>query len=68
MSFTEEAFLKKISEEKIPVTVFLIGGIKLQGIIVDFDAKTIFLRRDGHTQMIYKEAVSTVMPSSPVVI
>ncbi len=68
MSFTEEAFLKKINTDEIPVTVFLIGGIKLQGIIVSFDEKTIFLRRDGHTQMIYKAAVSTVMPSSPIVL
>ncbi len=68
MSFTEEAFLQKINTDEIPVTVFLIGGIKLQGIIVAFDEKTIFLRRDGHTQMIYKSAVSTVMPSSPIVL
>lgn len=68
MSYTEEAFLKKINEEEIPVTIFLIGGIKLQGIIVSFDEKTIFLRRDGHTQMIFKAAVSTVMPSAPIVI
>lgn len=66
MLFSEEIFLKKIREEKIPVTVFLIGGIKLQGLIVADDARALFLRRDSHTQMIYKTAVSTVMPSSPV--
>lgn len=68
MSFTEEAFLSKIHEEEIPVTIFLIGGIKLQGIIVSSDKKAIFLRRDGHTQMIYKAAVSSVMPSAAVVL
>lgn len=66
MHFTEDDFLMQICSEHIPVTVFLIGGIKLQGIISSFDRHTLFLRRDGHTQMIYKSAVSTVMPAAAV--
>lgn len=54
--------LKKISS----VTVFLINGVKLQGIITWFDENSLLLRRDGHTQLIYKHAVSTIMPSTAV--
>tara|TARA_B100000676_G_scaffold306843_1_gene363938 strand:+ start:685 stop:906 length:222 start_codon:yes stop_codon:yes gene_type:complete len=48
------------------VTVFLINGVKLQGIISWFDNFSVLLRRDGHTQLIYKHAISTVMPSGPI--
>jgi|TARA_Y100000814_G_scaffold106471_1_gene75134 host factor-I protein len=48
------------------VTVFLINGVKLQGIITWFDNFSVLLRRDGHTQLIYKHAISTVMPSGPI--
>lgn len=48
------------------MTVFLINGVKLQGIITWFDENSLLLRRDGHTQLIYKHAVSTIMPSTAV--
>ena len=48
------------------MTVFLINGVKLQGIITWFDNFSVLLRRDGHTQLIYKHAISTVMPSGPI--
>ena len=62
----ETDFLNDIKDGKIAVTVFLINGVKLQGIITFFDANTLLLRRDGHTQLIFKHAVSTIMPSQAV--
>ena len=62
----ETDFLSEIKEGKIAVTVFLINGVKLQGIIMFFDENTLLLRRDGHTQLIFKHAVSTIMPSQAV--
>ena len=59
-------FLNDIRKNKISVTVFLVNGVKLQGIITWFDNFSLLLRRDGHTQLIYKHAVSTIMPGSPV--
>ncbi|MBE6455613.1 MAG: RNA chaperone Hfq [Alphaproteobacteria bacterium] len=66
MFFSEEKFLKILCKDQVPATVFLTCGVKLQGIITSFDKYVLFLRRDGHTQMIYKSAVSTVMPSMPI--
>ena len=54
-------FLNDIKENKIAVTVFLINGVKLQGVITWFDDSSLLLRRDGHTQLVYKHAVSTIM-------
>jgi len=48
------------------VTVFLVNGVKLQGIITWFDNFSVLLRRDGHTQLVYKHAISTVMPGAPI--
>lgn len=62
----ENNFLTKLKENETSVTVFLVNGVKLQGIITWFDKTTILLRRDGHTQLIYKHAVSTIMPSDAV--
>lgn len=59
-------FLNDIRKNKVSVTVFLVNGVKLQGIIIWFDNFSLLLRRDGHTQLIYKHAVSTIMPSTPV--
>ena len=59
-------FLNDIRKNKVSVTVFLVNGVKLQGIITWFDNFSLLLRRDGHTQLIYKHAVSTIMPSTPV--
>ena len=55
-----------IKEGKVAVTVFLINGVKWQGVITWFDEDSILLRRDGHTQLIYKHAVSTIMPSAAI--
>ncbi|MDD4556805.1 MAG: RNA chaperone Hfq [Alphaproteobacteria bacterium] len=59
-------FLDEIKKNDVSVTVFLVNGIKLQGLITFFDDETILLRRDGHTQLIYKHAVSTIMPNTMV--
>ena len=59
-------FLNDIKSNKIAVTVFLINGVKLQGVITWFDDNSLLLRRDGHTQLVYKHAVSTIMPSTTV--
>lgn len=59
-------FLENIRKDKIAVTVFLVNGVKLQGIITGADETSLLLRRDGHTQLIYKHAVSTIMPNTPV--
>jgi host factor-I protein len=59
-------FLIDIKDNKIAVTVFLINGVKLQGMITWFDDSSLLLRRDGHTQLVYKHAISTIMPSLAV--
>lgn len=62
----QDVFLNYIRKNKTPVTVFLVNGVKLQGIVTWFDNFSMLLRRDGHTQLVYKHAISTVMPSGPV--
>ena len=62
----QDVFLNNVRKNKTPVTVFLVNGVKLQGIITWFDNFSVLLRRDGHTQLVYKHAISTVMPSTPV--
>ena len=62
----QDVFLNHIRKEKIPVTVYLMCGVKLQGIITWFDSFSLLLRRDGHTQLIYKHAVSTIMPAEAI--
>lgn len=59
----ENEFLQMLVDEKLSVTVFLQYGVKLQGIITDFDNSALLLRRDAHTQLVYKHAVSTIMPA-----
>lgn len=58
----QELFLSHVQQREEPVTVFLVNGVKLQGVITRFDARTVLLRRDGHVQLVYKHAVSTIMP------
>jgi host factor-I protein len=62
----QDVFLNHVRKAKTPVTVFLINGVKLQGIITWFDNFSVLLRRDGHTQLVYKHAISTVMPGAPI--
>ena len=62
----QEEFLSNLSNNKISVTIFLVNGVKLQGLITHFDDSSMLLRRDGHTQLIYKNAVSTIMPGTAI--
>jgi host factor-I protein len=62
----QDIFLNSLRKGKVPVTMFLVKGVKLQGIITWFDNFSVLLRRDGQSQLIYKHAISTVMPSHPV--
>ena len=62
----QDQFLNLLRKNKTPVTMFLVKGVKLQGIVTWFDNFSILLRRDGQTQLVYKHAVSTIMPSMPV--
>ena len=62
----QDVFLNHIRKNKTPVTIFLVNGVKLQGIVTWFDNFSVLLRRDGHSQLVYKHAISTVMPAAPV--
>ncbi len=62
----QDQFLNYVRKNKVPVTVFLVNGVKLQGVITWFDNFCVLLRRDGHSQLVYKHAISTVMPGGPV--
>ena len=62
----QDVFLNHIRKNKMPVTIFLVNGVKLQGIVTGFDHFSVLLRRDAHSQLVYKHAISTVMPAGPV--
>ncbi len=62
----QDVFLNHLRREKTPVTMFLVKGVKLQGIVTWFDNFSILLRRDGQSQLVYKHAISTIMPGTPV--
>jgi len=64
----QDTFLNTVRKTKTPVTVFLVNGVKLQGVITWFDNFSILLRRDHHSQLVYKHAISTVMPAQPLVL
>ena len=62
----QDTFLNHVRKTKISVTVFLVNGVKLQGVVTWFDNFCLLLRRDGHSQLVYKHAISTIMPSQPL--
>ncbi len=62
----QDAFLNLLRKNRTPVTMFLVKGVKLQGIVTWFDNFSILLRRDGQSQLVYKHAISTIMPGQPV--
>ena len=65
-STLQDNFLNSVRKTKNPVTLFLINGVKLQGVITWFDSFSVLLRREGTVQLVYKHAISTVMPSLPL--
>jgi host factor-I protein len=62
----QDVFLNYIRKNKTAVTIFLVNGVKLQGIITAFDSFCVLLRRDAQSQLVYKHAISTVMPTMPI--
>ncbi len=62
----QDVFLNHVRKLKMPVTVFLVNGVKLQGVITWFDNFSVLLRRDSFAQLVYKHAISTVMPMNPI--
>jgi len=62
----QDAFLNNIRKNKVSVTIFLVNGVKLQGVVTWFDNFCVLLRRDGQSQLVYKHAISTIMPSQPI--
>ena len=65
-SILQDSFLNAVRKTKNPVTLFLVNGVKLQGVITWFDNFSVLLRREGTVQLVYKHAISTVMPSLPL--
>ena len=61
----QDHFLNAVRRAKLPVTIFLVKGVKLQGVITWFDAFSLMLRREGAAQLVYKHSISTIMPSEP---
>ena len=62
----QDVFLNHLRKNKTPVTIFLVNGVKLQGIVTWFDNFSVLLRRDAHSQLVYKHAISTIMPAGPL--
>lgn len=62
----QDTFLNAVRKNKTPLTIFLVNGVKLQGVVTWFDNFCVLLRRDGQIQLVYKHAISTVMPGAPV--
>ena len=62
----QDVFLNHVRKNKVSLTVFLVNGVKLQGVISWFDNFSVLLRRDDHVQLVYKHAISTIMPAQLV--
>jgi host factor-I protein len=62
----QDVFLNALRKQKVPVTIFLVNGVKLQGVVTWFDNFSMLLRRDASPQLVYKHAISTIMPGGPI--
>ena len=62
----QDTFLNSVRKSKTPLTIFLVNGVKLQGDVSWSDNFCVLLRRDGQSQLVYKHAISTIMPAQPV--
>ena len=62
----QDVFLNHVRKHKVPVTIFLVNGVKLQGVVTWFDNFCVLLRRDGVSQLVYKHAISTIVPGRAV--
>ena len=62
----QDIFLDHLKKNNVPVTMFLVNGIKLQGYVTRFDTYSVLLTRDRHSQVVYKQAISTISPGVPI--
>ena len=62
----QDVFLNTVRKKRVPVTVFLSNGVKLQGNITSFDNFSVLLRRGPQVQLVYKHTIATVVPASPI--
>lgn len=62
----QDTFLNAVRKARTPLTIYLMNGVKLQGVVTWFDNFCVLLRRDGQIQLVYKHAISTIMPGQPV--
>jgi len=62
----QDTFLNNVRKNKVPLTIFLVNGVKLQGVVTWFDNFCVLLRRARHSQLVYKHAISTIMPGHPI--
>ena len=62
----QHGFLNRLRADDVPVTIFLVNGARLQGVVAAFDNFCLILRREGRSQLVYKHAISTVVPARPV--
>lgn len=62
----QEIFLMRARKQNIPVTMFLVNGFQLRGVITGFDCFVVILDSEGKQQVIYKHAISTIAPARPV--
>ncbi|AHM56590.1 protein Hfq [Peptoclostridium acidaminophilum DSM 3953] len=62
----QDYFLNQARKEKIIITIFLMNGVQLKGLVKGFDSYIVILETDGKQQMIYKHAISTIIPAQPI--
>ena len=62
----QDAILKEVRRDRVPVTLFLINGFQLRGVVAGYDSFVVVLVTDGKQQMIYKHAISTLAPMKPL--
>ena len=62
----QERFFAHLSQSQSPVTIFLLNGVKLQGLILESDDQTLLLKRESMTQLVFKHSISTIMPVTPI--
>ncbi len=62
----QDQFLRQLRLERTPVTLFLVNGFQIRGVVTGSDSFSVFMLSDGKQEMIYKHAISTIMPAEPV--
>ena len=62
----QDVFLNQARRERTPLTVFLVNGFQMRGVITGFDSFVVVLESDGRQQMLYKHAISTIVPASSI--